>query len=95
MTIKVVVAYATPQRQLEIPLQVEESCTVAMAIQRSGLRQEFPEIDLATAVVGIYSRKVNLDDLLESNDRIEIYRSLEIDPKEIRRLRAKKEAMSG
>lgn len=81
------VAYATSEQQVEIPFSVEESCTVAMAIRRSGVLEQFPEIDLSTATVGIYSRKVALDDLLQAGDRIEIYRPLQIDPKEARRLR--------
>lgn len=81
------VAYATPKQQVEIPLSVEESCTVAMAIRRSGLLEQFPELELSAVTVGIYSRKVALDDLLQAGDRIEIYRPLQIDPKEARRLR--------
>ena len=87
MAIDIWVAYATPQKQVEIPLTIEESCTVAMAIRRSGVIDQFPEIDLATVIVGVFSRKVALDDLLAAGDRIEIYRPLQIDPKEARRLR--------
>lgn len=92
MAIDIFVAYATPKRQVEIPLTVEESCTVAMAIRRSGILEQFPEIDLARAVVGIYSKKTALDALLNAGDRIEIYRPLQIDPKEARRLRVKAES---
>jgi len=88
MAVKITVAYATPEQQVEIPLQVEESCTVAIAIQRSGLLEQFPEIRLAEADVGIHSRKVRLDSLLQQDDRIEIYRPLQIDPKQARLLRA-------
>ena len=85
----ITVSYATPERQIELPLDVEPSCTVAMAIKRSGILETFPAIDLANAVVGIHSRKVALDDLVQNQDRVEIYRSLEIDPKLARRLRVK------
>ncbi len=88
--IHVIVAYATPKKQIEIPLNVEENCTVALAIQRSGILQLFPDIKLAEARVGIYSKKVALDDGLRDGDRIEIYRSLKIDPKQARLLRAKR-----
>jgi len=84
----VTVAYATPERQLEIALQVEESCTVAWAIRRSGILEQFSEISLATAIVGIHSKKVALDASLKPYDRIEIYRPLLIDPKQARRQRA-------
>lgn len=88
--IHVIVAYATLKKQIEIPLNVEENCSVALAIQRSGILQLFPDIKLAEARVGIYSKKVALDDGLRDGDRIEIYRSLKIDPKQARLLRAKR-----
>jgi uncharacterized protein len=88
MAVKITVSYATPGQQVEIPLQVEESCTVAIAIQRSGILEQFSEIRLAEADVGICSRKVRLDSLLQQDDRIEIYRPLQIDPKQARLLRA-------
>jgi len=90
MAIDITVSYATPDQQVEIPLQVEESCTVALAIQRSGILEQFPEIRLADVSVGIHSRKVLLDSLLQEDDRVEIYRPLLIDPKQARRLRIKK-----
>lgn len=94
MAVDILVAYATPDRQIEIPLSVEESCTIAMAIRRSGILEQFPEIQLSSANVGIYSRKVALDALVHAGDRIEIYRPLQIDPKEARRLRVKRSRKS-
>jgi uncharacterized protein len=88
--IQIIVAHATPQRQLEISLSVEENCTVALAIQRSGLLQQFPGITLGRSAVGIYGQRVALDDLVHDGDRIEIYRPLPRDPKQIRLARAKK-----
>lgn len=84
------VAYATSEKQIEIPLLVEENCTVALAIKRSGILQQFSEINLATAIVGIYSKRTALEANLRDGDRIEIYRPLRIDPKEARLLRAKR-----
>ena len=89
-TICISVAYATPEKQIEIPLVVEESCTVALAIKRSGILQQFSEINLATAIVGICSKHTALEANLRDGDRIEIYRPLRIDPKEARLLRAKR-----
>lgn len=94
MAIDVYVAYATPEEQLEIPLSIEESCTVAMVIRRSGILEKFLEIDLSTAVIGVHSRKVALDALLSDGDRVEIYRPLQVDPKEARRLRAERKKKS-
>lgn len=88
--IEIVIAYALPERQVEISLKVEESCTVVIAIKRSGILQQFPEIKLAQAIVGIHNKEVMLDSILQNDDRIEIYRPLSIDPKQARLLRTKK-----
>lgn len=87
--ISITVVYANIQRQVEVELQVEENCTIAIAIQRSGLLKQFPEIKLNKAVVGIFNKKAALDDLVKAGDRVEIYRPLIIDPKQARLLRAK------
>ena len=87
--INVSVAYAASvERQVEIPLLVEESCTLALAIQRSGILKQFPEIELAKIAVGIHGQRARLDSLLREGDRIEIYRPLILDPKQARRARA-------
>lgn len=84
MGINVTVAYATPVRQLELPVVVAANATAAFAIRRSGILEAFPEIDLSQAVIGIFGKKVLLDARLNEGDRIEIYRSLLIDPKAAR-----------
>jgi len=88
--INIVIAYATPEKQREIPLQIEPNCNVAVAIRRSGVLSIFPEINLANCEVGIWSKKVGLDHALQEGDRIEIYRPLIMDPKTARRLRLQK-----
>lgn len=87
---KVMVSYATTSRQIEITITVEPDCTVESAIRQSELLSEFPEIDLSTFSVGIYGKKTTLDHRIQEGDRIEVYRPLLIDPKQARRLRAKK-----
>lgn len=87
--IKVTVRYAIPDRQVEITLQVPENCTVEMAIRRSGILAEFPEIDLVNQVVGINSKRARLDTQISDLDFVEIYRPLVLDPKERRRLLAR------
>lgn len=82
------VAYATPRRQVLIKLEVGEGCTVAEAIEQSGIRDEFPDLTVDPSAVGVFSRKVPLDHALQDGDRVEIYRPLEADPKETRRRRA-------
>lgn len=90
--IDVEVAYAKPEQQVIIALQVEEQATAEQAITQSGILDRFPEIDMATAKVGIFSKACKLQQALSTGDRVEIYRPLLNDPKEARRKRATKEA---
>ena len=89
--LRVEVVYATPERQGLVELGVEPGCTVAEAIERSGLRDEFPDMIVDPAAIGIFSRKVLLDHALTDGDRVEIYRPLIADPKESRRRRARRD----
>ena len=86
--ILVEVTYATPQKQLVIPVNVDDGITVKDAIELSGIKKEFPEINLETDPVGIFGKHTTLDHILREKDRVEIYRPLIADPKEIRRQRA-------
>ena len=87
-TISVEVAYATAERQLILALEVVAGSSVAEAIEQSGIRDEFPGMEINPAAVGIFSRKVGMDHVLREGDRVEIYRPLIADPKESRRRRA-------
>ena len=84
----VTVAYATPDMQVEIPVTIETHANVSMAIKKSGILAQFPDITFPDIAVGIYGRRVLIDAGLVDGDRIEIYRPLIADPKEIRRQRA-------
>jgi len=84
------VVYATPARQALIRVEAPAGCTLRQAIERSGILREFPEISLERCKVGIFGRLRQLDDLVEAGDRVEIYRPLTADPKQYRRLKAKK-----
>lgn len=86
--ITVEVAYASEQEQVLIPVVITSGSTVADVITASGLLQQFPELDLQGNVVGIFSKRVKLHDVVQSGDRVEIYRPLKIDPKQARRERA-------
>jgi uncharacterized protein len=86
---RVEVVYPTPAEQDVIEVQLAEGATVRDAVIASGLLTRFPEINLATAAVGIFGEHATLDDPLEQDDRVEIYRSLQADPKEARRRRAR------
>jgi len=82
------VAYATPQKQLILECEVESGITVRDAARQSGIDQHFPEIDLQSCELGVFGKAVTDDYELTNGDRIEIYRPLIADPKEIRRQRA-------
>ena len=82
------VAYARPDRQLIIPLDVPEGTTLEQAIVQSRIQEQFPEIDPATAKVGIFGKLGKLSAPVRAGDRIEIYRPLIADPKAVRKQRA-------
>ena len=88
--IEIEVVYAAVDRQRLMALLVPEGTTVRAAVRVSGIGDEFPELDLATCPVGIFGKQVTEPEarVLKSGERIEIYRPLLADPKEIRRLRA-------
>lgn len=86
--ITVEVVYATPQKQKLCSVKVANGSTAQEAIQKSGILSEFPEIDLSTQKIGIFAKAVKLDTVLREKDRVEIYRPLIADPKEVRRQRA-------
>ena len=90
--IAVEVAYALPQKQYLYRIALPAGSTVEQGIQASGILSVRTDIDLAKNKVGIYSRSVKLTDELQDGDRIEIYRPLIADPKELRRQRAEKSA---
>ena len=87
-TIQVEVAYARPDEQIIIPVAVPEGTTLAQAIELSRIQERFPEIDLSTAKVGIFSKLSKPSAMLRAGDRVEIYRPLIADPKAVRKQRA-------
>ncbi len=86
--IDVEVAYATPAKQVILKLAVVPGTRLEQAIRLSGIQQQFPEIDLKLNKVGIFGRLGKLTDVLQAGDRVEIYRPLIADPKEVRKKRA-------
>lgn len=87
-SIKVEVAYALPDRQWLIALDVPLGCTLGDAITRSNIAVLAGNIEIDPKRVGIFYRPCGLQTLLRDGDRVEIYRPLANDPKETRRLRA-------
>jgi len=84
------VVYAEPQRVFDVRVSLPNGATVADAIARSGIREQRPDIEIRDDRLGIFARKALPATELRDGDRIEIYRPLRIDPKEARRLRARK-----
>ncbi|PCR97250.1 RnfH family protein [Pseudomonas fluorescens] len=92
--IEIEVVYAAVDRQVLRTISVAEGATVRTALLASGIDSEFPELDLAGCPVGIFGKVVADPDVrvVQAGDRLEIYRPLLADPKEVRRLRAAKAA---
>ena len=93
--ITVEVAYALPDKQVLKVLSVPEGTSALEAVQQSGVLDTFPEIDIENAQMGIFSQVLGTKGLeaptdykLKARDRVELYRPLIADPKEVRRRRA-------
>lgn len=87
-SIPIEIAYALPSQQIILKLQVAEGTTAEQGVIASGIMQKFPEIDLSQNKIGIFGKLVKQDTLLREKDRVEIYRPLIADPKEVRKQRA-------
>lgn len=87
-TISVEVAYARAHKCELVQLRLARGCTLRLALEASGLLQKHPEIDIAVARFGVFGKLAKLDAELRDHDRVEIYRPLIADPKEVRRRRA-------
>ncbi|HTH40521.1 MAG TPA: RnfH family protein [Rhodocyclaceae bacterium] len=86
--INVEVIYALADRQELITVKLPEGSTLQQAVEASGLLAKYPEIDLAKGKFGIFAKLSKLDAQVRDKDRVEIYRSLIADPKEVRKQRA-------
>lgn len=84
------VAYALPDKQYLLKLKLPQGADIEKAIRESGLLDLRPEIDLSGVKTGIYSHPAPLNQVLTDGDRVEIYRPLLADPKELRRMRAQR-----
>lgn len=90
--ITVDVVYALPDLQTRVQLEVAAGTTVRQAVEQSGILMRCPEIDIGSGRFGIFGRLVHQDVLLRDGDRVEIYRPLIADPKDARRMRARKKS---
>ena len=87
-TLTVEVAYAKPDEQVIIAVEVAAGTTLQQAVEQSGLLDRFPEIDPAKMKAGIFGKLKKADQVLQAGDRVEIYRPLIADPKKVRKERA-------
>ncbi|MFT5281413.1 MAG: putative ubiquitin-RnfH superfamily antitoxin RatB of RatAB toxin-antitoxin module [Kangiellaceae bacterium] len=93
--IAIEITYALPAKQTLLSLQVAPNTTIEEAIEQSGILQLHSDINLDENKVGIWYKTTKLSTLLKTGDRIEIYRPMTADPKEVRKLRALKAKEEG
>ncbi|HAE70440.1 MAG TPA: RnfH family protein [Gammaproteobacteria bacterium] len=82
------VAYALEKKQTLLELEVDEGTTLKQAVELSGIIDAYPQIDLTKDKTGIFGKIAKLDTVLREKDRVEIYRPLIADPKQVRKERA-------
>ena len=94
--VEIEVVYAAVDRQVLLAVAVAPGTSLRAAVQVSGIAAQFPELNLADCPLGIFGKVVADAEVraVQAGDRIEIYRPLLADPKEVRRLRAAKAALA-
>ena len=94
--VEIEVVYAAVDRQVLLVVAVPVGTSLRAAVQVSGIAVQFPELDLAGCPLGVFGKVVADAEVrsVRAGDRIEIYRPLLADPKEVRRLRAAKAALA-
>jgi putative ubiquitin-RnfH superfamily antitoxin RatB of RatAB toxin-antitoxin module len=83
--------YALPSQQKQYRFEVLEHTTVQHALEVSGVLQDFPELQQQELMLGIWGKRVSLQQVLKPDDRIEIYRPLLLDPKQARQVKVMRE----
>lgn len=85
---RVEVVFALPDRQELLVVELPDGATVGAAIEQSRLARQFPEIDIDALQAGVWGKPATRDHVVGEGDRIELYRPLEMDPRDARRLKA-------
>ncbi|MCL7422484.1 MAG: RnfH family protein [Methylobacter sp.] len=88
------VCYAQADKQLWMRLEVPENSTIEEIIRLSGILIQYPEIDLSMQKVGIFGKIAKLDVTVQEGDRVEIYRQITADPKQVKRRRIEPSSQS-
>jgi hypothetical protein len=86
--IHVEIAYALPDKQAIVPVEVNPGTTALEAAQQSGIVERFEGLSLDGAKLGIFGKAVPNTHVMSAGERVEIYRPLQADPKEVRKARA-------
>ena len=89
-TIRVEVAYALPHKQALLEIRVPDGTTALEAARQSGITSKFDGVDLDNGTLGIFGQVVAPGQVLRDGDRVEVYRPLIADPKEVRKARAER-----
>jgi putative ubiquitin-RnfH superfamily antitoxin RatB of RatAB toxin-antitoxin module len=84
---QVEVVFALADRQELLVVELPDGATVAAVIDKSGLTRQFPDIAFDTLQAGVWGKPVDRDQIVKEGDRVEIYRPLEMDPRDARRLK--------
>ncbi len=87
-TLVVEVVYALSNEQTLLSVNVDEGATVRDAILQSAILQEYPELDIESLSVGLFGKATKMTQIVREKDRVEIYRPLIADPKEVRKRKA-------
>ncbi|WP_133405994.1 RnfH family protein [Parashewanella tropica] len=93
--ITVDVVYALPKQQKIISVTVSPETSAIEVLKQSGMQTFFPEIDYDEVKLGVFSNLIKPDRVMEAGERLEIYRPLIADPKDVRRRRAEKAVQEG
>jgi len=88
--IDIEIAYALANKQVILAQKIDSSMKPREALKASNILESFPELDLDNIDIGVFGKAIKDDYSLQQGDRIELYRPLIADPKEVRRQRAKK-----
>lgn len=85
---RVEVVFAGEDEQVLRALELPEGATVAEVIEASNIARQFPGTDLRKLPSGVWGKRVERSYVVRDGDRVELYRPLENEPREARRLKA-------
>lgn len=93
--VRVEVIYPRPGRIWRRRVELPQGATALQAVQASGLLNSHPEFDGLLPPLGIHGRACAPRQVLQTGDRVEIYRPLVFEPMESRRRRQRHRQRKG